>query len=124
LNDRTEERLRKLIEPISYANDAYYHASVSMFRAWLQGAEMAMEDEDVDPGTIQRILDRLVYGTPTPFDPSDTVRMKRKDLEEILRNSVTPKINFPVTRDGDTQHGVWRPPFTTFGKRTIARENP
>jgi hypothetical protein len=61
---RLDERLNKLVDPAMYDKDAFYHAQVTCFRQWLVAAEMAMEDEDVDQITIDRVLNRMVYATP------------------------------------------------------------
>lgn len=65
LPETTEQRLRALTAQQPYADDAWYHAVVERFRAWLIATELALEDEGVTSATAERILNRLVYATPT-----------------------------------------------------------
>jgi hypothetical protein len=99
VNEETERRLRKLIDPMAYANDVWYHAQVATFRSWLTQAELAMRDEKVSNTTIQAVLNRMVFGVPYPNDPEGrTVTMPREDVENLIMNQDPrrrPKIPWP-----------------------------
>ena len=86
-----EDRLRALIDPEIMDNDAWYHAQVACFRTWLNGAQMAMEDEDVEPETVERVLNRMVYGVP--YSGVGYERQgQRKAMIDVLENCMAPKV--------------------------------
>lgn len=46
-------------------------ATVEAFMAaWIDGARIAMESEGVDPVTVRRVINRLLYGSP--HSPAET----------------------------------------------------
>lgn len=115
MNEQTEARLKHLIDPKSYATDVWYHAQVSTFRSWLLAAEMAMRDEDVSNRTIERVLNRMVFATPTPVMGPDNVMVKREDLENLIM-SQDPRRHIRVDMSGfPSMGGTTRPSESTGG---------
>lgn len=86
-----EERIRRLVDPGAYNNDAEYHATIALLRSWLLKTEMAMKDEGVDWDVADRVLKRLVYATP---DGAEAARRMAQRNDEITRlMSMPPKRN-------------------------------
>lgn len=90
--NETERRLNRLVDQGAYLKDAYYHAQVALLRSWLHGVEDAMEDEKIPSGTIQRVLNRLVYACPSGADAYE--RMERHD-EDFRRMMQTISVHTP-----------------------------
>lgn len=90
--DKREQRLRALIDPKMYDQDAFYHATVSIFRAFLTAMEHAMEDEDVERPTIERVLNRVVYACPTGADAYERVEQNARELKRLMETKPTMKI--------------------------------
>ena len=80
-----EARLNRLVDPHLMSTDAYYHAQVQLFSSWLTQAEMAMEDEDVDPSVIRRILNRMVFGAPTGSESYERIGNEKVMLDMLMK---------------------------------------
>lgn len=83
LPEDVERKLRKLVNPEMYHQDAYYHAQTSQFRHWLIATKLAMEDELVDEDTIACVLNRMVYG-----HPSGSESYERQHSQEMLKEAM------------------------------------
>lgn len=83
LPDSVERKLRHLVDPSMNSHDAYYHAITSQFRSWLSSAHMAMEDEEVGTETIERVLNRMVYG-----HPSGAQAYERQDAQKLMMDAM------------------------------------
>ena len=99
--DRRDERLRKLMDPVAAEKDAFYAAQVTTFRAFLMAFEDAMEDEEVDPGIIQRVLNRVVYATPNGADAYLRIEANEREFKRLME---TP---MPDLSKVDLPPGVW-----------------
>lgn len=88
-NRRWETTLRRLVDPESFDQDAVYHMMVKMFRNWLVVTEGAMEDEDVDRQTIQRVLNRIVYACPDGAMAHERIAMD-KTMRDVVAKT-TPR---------------------------------
>lgn len=84
-----EARLDRLIDRKLMHTDPYYNAQVRLFSSWLTQAEMAMEDENVDFGVMRRVLNRMVYGTPTGTEAYERVE-NQKVLADIANKLAHP----------------------------------
>ena len=80
---RYESLLAGLVDRNAVANDPWYHTQIAMFRNWLRATEAAMEDEDVERRVIERVLNRIVYATPSGADAYERIERQRLDLEAI-----------------------------------------
>lgn len=97
LPDSTDRRLHQLVDPGLYRDDSYYHAVISQFRSWLQSAQMAMEDEEVDAEVIECVLNRMVYG-----HPSGAQAYERMEAQQMMKDAITyapqPRFIIPDTK--------------------------
>jgi hypothetical protein len=84
VNDKIEQRLRHLVDPEMHNQDAFYAAQVACFRNFLLAAEMGMEDEGIDPRTIDRVLNRMVYATPDGASAYSRVAARDAELKAIM----------------------------------------
>lgn len=91
LMDELEQRLRRLVDPEMFHNDALYHAQISQFRSWLDAARMAMEDESIDSRDITRVLNRMVFGCPTGSEAHERL-LAAEIHKEIIASSTRPLI--------------------------------
>lgn len=78
LPDSTQRRMDKLVDPLMYHNEAQYHNEVKVMQRWLDMTKMAMEDEDISPRVVERVLNRVVYGAPNPLDAYERVDMHQQ----------------------------------------------
>lgn len=86
----TDGRLNFLVDKAMYHNEALYHAQVEQFRSWLKMTEMAMEDENIHPDKIERMLNRLVYGVPNSSD----AYLRQEERERMLQLALSEEVKF------------------------------
>jgi hypothetical protein len=91
-DDRGEfnKRLERLVDSKLYQSDAFYHSQVSTFRTWLIVTELAMKDEDIDPSVAERVLNRVVYGTPSGADAHLRIERDAELLEQFRKMPPLP----------------------------------
>lgn len=66
--------------------DAAYRLQFEVIRDVLSRAEEAMSAERVDPGTVVRVIRRLLYGTPLPDAEEAEERIRLQD--EAIRQAM------------------------------------
>lgn len=82
--DKLTQRVRRLIDPVASEKDAFYAAQVSILRNFLAVFEMAMEDEDIDERTIERVLNRVVYATPSGADAYERIERDDREYKRLM----------------------------------------
>jgi hypothetical protein len=97
-----EERVRRLVDPGAFNNDAEYHATVALLRSWLTKTEMAMEDEGVDTGVIRRVLNRLVYATPDGAEAVRRLDARHQEMTRLMHDSQPWRAEWRVPNGGRT----------------------
>jgi hypothetical protein len=90
--DRRDERLRKLMDPVAAEKDAFYAAQIAVFRNFLVAFEDAMEDENVDHGVIQRVLNRVVYATPSGADAYLRIEANEREFKQLMETTPIMKV--------------------------------
>jgi hypothetical protein len=83
--DSTQRRINKLVDRNLFNTEAQYHAQVQLMQRWLDMTKMAMEDEGLDYTLIERVLNRVVYGAPNPYDGYERVDMQKLMHELNMR---------------------------------------
>jgi hypothetical protein len=63
-----EEYYRRTMHPGPHNDDPWYHAHMVLLRDILTHLEVVLEDEEIPPGKVTRILRSLLYGSPHPAD--------------------------------------------------------
>jgi hypothetical protein len=97
MNETTERRLNALIDREACNSDAFYAAQISQLRTWLTMTELALEDEGIEPATVERILNRLVYGTPSGAD-APLRRHTDEEMRKLIEDHGRPLVvNRPLS---------------------------
>lgn len=88
LPESTERRLMDFINQQMYREDPYYHAMTATFRNWLISMRAAMEDEEVDAEVIELVLNRVVYGHPSPAIAYERIQVQKMQKEFLMSQPV------------------------------------
>ena len=91
-----DRRIGRLVDRNLMGTDAYYNAQVRLFRNWLVGAEMAMEDEGVDLTVIERVLNRMIYGTPSGAEAYERIENDAERLHLTKIMGTVPPMRAPL----------------------------
>lgn len=88
------ERAEQFVDQYAAHHDAQYRATVETFRRWLEMTEMAMADEDVPSDVRGRVLNRLLFGTPSGADAYERIERRKRDIEIAM----TAPVNLAVIK--------------------------
>ena len=86
LPPKTEERLRHFLDRDMQAQDALYNVQAKLFRAWLNAMQTAMEDENIEPSTIEAVLNRVLYGHPPAADAQARLDEHQRRVEIAMNH--------------------------------------
>ena len=84
-----DDRLRKLLDQDALHHDTLYNVQFRLFRTWITHADMAMEDEGVDPAVARRVINRMLFGCPSGADSQERM-MREKQMIELIQNTPMP----------------------------------
>jgi hypothetical protein len=75
------------------ALDGAYQYQLSVLRDILSRLEVILQDEDVEPGTAQRVMRCLLYGAPSVAD----AELRMRQQEEMVKLINSTPIRHPFT---------------------------
>lgn len=84
------DRLGRLVDRHLYNTDAQYHADVRRVSHLIEMTRMALEDEDVAPDVIERVVNRLVYGVPSGADAYERAERLAWEMKLALLAPLQP----------------------------------
>jgi hypothetical protein len=82
----------------AYQSDPLYRVQVAHFRQWLVSFEMAMQDEGVEPASVERVINRVVYGCPDVAPALERMAKYDEEIRNAMSTSLSGLVRVPGRR--------------------------
>lgn len=115
--DHLDALVDRMVDRRAYHDDPTYHAQVAQLRQWMRLTEAAMRDEGLGPDVGRRVLERVAYGVPHPYEAYERMRQAQSAIPLTKDDVVVAPLGgvSPWIVDCPTCHAVIDSPCPGLG---------